>query len=133
MAQGQGGAWCKVGESGGGSESLLRQCQRFRFFFLIGLGEGCGVAVLPQHSRQEVASSCDRAQRHMSHSGAAGGSVSCRNIWQVGRSLVSLSPPARLHRGFCSSVSGCSGESTPRYCGTGFRLPHACSETILQL
>lgn len=29
MAQGQSGAWCKVGESGGSSESLLRQWQRF--------------------------------------------------------------------------------------------------------
>lgn len=60
--------------------------------FLSCLGEGCSVTVLPQHSRQEVASSCDRAQRHMSLSGSAGGSESCRNIWQVGRSLVSLSP-----------------------------------------
>lgn len=72
MAQGQSGAWCKVGESGGNSESLLRQWQRFfvRFSFVIGLGEGCSVTVLPQHSRQEVASSCEGAQRHMSHTRA---------------------------------------------------------------
>lgn len=73
MAQGQGGAWCKVGESGGSSESLLRQWQRLlvRFSFVTGLGEGCSVTVLPQRSRQEVAGSCGRAQRHMAHTGAA--------------------------------------------------------------
>lgn len=124
MAQGQGGAWCKVGESGGSSESLLRQWQRFlvQFSFVTGSAEGCSVAVLPQHSRQEVASCCDRAQRHKSHTGAAGGSVSCRNIWQVGRSLVSLPPTALLQQGICSFVSGCSGESSPRYCGTHGRV-----------
>lgn len=47
MAQGQGGAWCKVGESGGSSESLLRQWQRFlvRFSFVTGSAEGCSVPV----------------------------------------------------------------------------------------
>lgn len=134
MAQGQDGAWCKVGESGGSSESLLRQCQTFLvpFSFVIGLGEGCsGTVFLTIPGRRWPVPVTEH--RGTCHTRAAGGSVSCRNIWQVGRSLVSIPPTALLHCGICSSVSGCSGQSSPRYCGRGFRLPRACSETILQL
>lgn len=140
MAQGQHGACCKVSESGGSSESLLRQCQRFLlpFSFVIGLGEGCSGTVVPQHSRQEVASSCEGAEARVTHSSCCG-SVSCRNIWRVGRSLVSLSPTALLQQGICSFVSGYSAESSPRYCstkaeGSGYPMPAlkqscSCGET----
>lgn len=141
MAQGQGGAWCKAGESGGSSESLLRQWQRFlvRFPFITGLGEGCSVIVLPQHSRQEVASSCDRTQRHMSRTRAAGGSVSCRNIWQVGRSLISLSPTALLQPGSAALsldalLRAVPGIVAPMAEGSGYPMPAlkqswSCGET----
>lgn len=123
MAQGQGGAWCKVGDSGGSSESLLRQCQRFLVGFFChslswGLQCNCVASAFQAGGGQLLWQS---TEAHVTD-------WSCWWEWELQEHLAggkeSGVPPSHCSAaaGICSFVSGCSGQSSPRYCGTRGRV-----------
>lgn len=133
MARGQRGAWCKVGESGGTSESLLRRCQRLFPsccpWLRWGLQWNCVCLSIP--GRRWPCGSCDRTEALELLVGvwAAGAFGRWEGVWSPSLPLLCCS------RGSAALSLHCWWEQSQIlwHRGRRFRLPRACSETILHV
>lgn len=135
VAQGQRGAWCKAGESGGSSESLLRQWQRFlvRFSFVTGWGEwgpqcNCVASALQTGGAWFLWQSRDTCHtlELLVVVWAAGTFGRWEGVW-------SPSLCCRRDLQLCLWMLWGGQPQILWHPGRGFRLPHACSETMLHL